>query len=117
MGLALMQYSEDNDNRLPIASKWMVSLHSYDKLDYNCPDVPQGATRTYGYAYNSRLSSTKLGDIPNPAATTAVYDSTKLGKNANDPLASIPSPGRHSGGNNYAFADGHIQWLTSDPSK
>ncbi len=53
----------------------------------------------------------KLKDIDNPAATVLLFETATNAKNAADTGDSIPRPGWHSGGTDYAFADGHVKWF------
>jgi len=115
MGLALVQYEQDYDNTLPPAATWMEATYPYIKYSIRCPDVSTADTTSYGYAFNSKLNRAKVADISNPAEAPTVYDSTNLGRNANDALTSIPSPPRHDSHNNYAFVDGHVESLGSPP--
>jgi prepilin-type N-terminal cleavage/methylation domain-containing protein/prepilin-type processing-associated H-X9-DG protein len=48
------------------------------------------------------------GDVPRQTLMTACYDTrTKPSSGFN---ADLPSGGRHSDGNNFVFADGHVRW-------
>jgi len=40
-----------------------------------------------------------------------VFESMAGVQNASDAGASVPAPGRHSGGTDYVFADGHVKWF------
>ncbi len=39
-----------------------------------------------------------------------LFESTAGVKNAADTGDSVPMPGRHNGGTDYALADGHVKW-------
>jgi prepilin-type N-terminal cleavage/methylation domain-containing protein/prepilin-type processing-associated H-X9-DG protein len=54
------------------------------------------------------------GDTPRQTLHTACYDTrTKPSSGWN---ADMPEGGRHSGGNNFAFADGHAKWYKLNPT-
>ncbi len=119
-------YAQDYDERLPIASNWQTDLVPYTKNErlFHCPEVPTGTEQSTpvgtNYAYNSAMDMMKTKRLAEPAKTILTYDSTNFSQNANDALASLPSPGRHrtasSKGNNIGFADGHAQtWPDAKP--
>jgi prepilin-type processing-associated H-X9-DG protein len=39
------------------------------------------------------------------------YDSSNLARNATDPVSSLVLGGRHSGKNNFTYADGHVKGI------
>jgi prepilin-type processing-associated H-X9-DG protein len=112
IGLALAQYSQDNDSKLPLAATWEKASSTYEMHKFSCPDVAVGS----GYAYNSTLGNEKITKFSDGSTTVSVFETTKTEPNANDKLTSIVTPGRHSGSNNYLFLDGHIDSSTSPPS-
>jgi prepilin-type processing-associated H-X9-DG protein len=115
MGLALSMYIQDYDEQFPPGSRWMDATFPYVKREdvYRCPSVAGANATAPGYAFNSQVSLKKLERISNPATVRAIFESTKFSRNATDPLTSLPSPGRHSRGNNFGYADGHAKWELS----
>ncbi len=132
LSLGMIQYALDDDNHLPDADKWMDGIlpYVYDEALFHDPSAPAG--EHYSYAFNSALSGATLsisnqpsgvvdavvdsvrppGGKPAPAASTVLlFESTADTKNASDTGQSVPKPGRHLGGTDYAFADGHVRWL------
>ena len=69
----------------------------------------------YGYAMNAALSSTKRSAVTDPTATPLLFDSTILTKNAASGIDTLPKPGRHNGGNNVAYTDGHARRVAARP--
>ncbi len=137
LSLAIIQYAFDHDNHLPDADKWVDEILPYwnnvkdDSFHvenlFRDPSAPVG--EKYSYAFNRTLSGAVI-DVPtqpsgvldsirsreggetSPAASTVLlFESTTGVKNASDTGLSVPKPGRHLGGTDYAFADGHVRWL------
>ena len=107
--IGLLVYASDADDRLPPGGAWMDLAKPYGINEPRCPSVREG---DYGYAFNARLSLTKLKD--DGATTPMVYDSTNLARNATDAFASLPIPGRHENRegsrlDNVGYADGHAK--------
>lgn len=115
MSQASLMYAQDYDDKFPNAGNWMDLTQKYTTPGswggsvYKCPSVQSG----YGYAYNTAMSQLKTEKIENSSETVLIFESTKTVRNANDPVASIPDYGRHSGGNNIGYADGHAKWRRS----
>ncbi len=127
IGLGFAQYIQDYDEKYPPlanarAGYWAGSLQPYLKSwwVFQCPTEESGvASKTTDYFYNARLASLKNGEIVVPTLTITAGD----GQGDQLPLyhlSQLPpawradrnSPAwRHVGGANYAFADGHVQWL------
>ena len=77
---------------------------------YHCPAAGQNDPTIFGYAYNDALNNHALNKVDSPQTTFLTYDSATLTKNAHDAMTSLPAPGRHNGGNNASFADGHAKY-------
>ena len=120
MGMALNQYTQDNDGTIPNGMQWMDKLSPYAEPDkalqsnaqenvFQCPAFTSSA---YGYAFNSDISQKKLSGI-DANKSVFVYDSTAGKRNATDPMTSVPPEGHHSGMAqgmvNIGFADGHAK--------
>lgn len=115
LALGQMMYVQDYDLMLPPADTWCDATMVYIQNQgvYACPAAPESQ---WSYAMNSDLSGAILEEIADPNQTVLLYDSTAEANNANDALTSIPVPGRHSRGNNFAFADGHARWYSDSAS-
>ncbi len=129
LSLGIIQYAFDNNNHLPDADTWVDELLPYvkDKTLFRDPSAPAG--EEYSYAFNRALSGAVLDAPGQPSgvveavrsrdgskvapsvSTVMFFESTKGVKNASDTGQSVPKPGRHLGGTDYAFADGHVRWL------
>ena len=140
IGLALMQYAQDYDERLcpgVAIYAWYDLLAPYMKSTQilRCPSH-SGGNYSYSAVYNNIFSDTgagprgaALGAFQSPAETFLIGDGEgvdgngtwyyyglknyALGAVAPQTYNCIPYPGRHNGGNNCAFADGHSKWVTT----
>lgn len=111
LALGITQYVQDHDERMPGADKWVDEIMPYVKTEaiFRDPSAPAG--EKWSYAYNSALSHRSLAQFDAPAQTVMLFESTKGVKNASDTGQSVPVPGRHQGGTDYALADGHAKWF------
>jgi len=111
LALGIIQYEQDHDERMPDAAKWVDEIMPYvkDAALFRDPSAPAG--EKWSYAYNRTLSHASLAETMSPASTVMLFESTLGTKNASDMGQSVPRPGRHSGGTDYAFADGHVKWF------
>jgi len=139
IALALLQYTQDHNRRFPPVHSadpdgWTVAIKISDGSIFQCPS--EGTPPKDGFSdywLNSELmwsvdhSTPSLSDVRvrYPANTILLGDGDAGGTDYNLGAASDSStdptiagwscaPGyatRHSGGANYAFADGHVKWL------
>lgn len=116
IALGIIQYVQDHDEKLPDADTWVDEVYPYVKSESVFRDPAAPAGEKWSYAYNRNLSGAKLLDLAAPAATVMLFESTTGAKNASDTGASIPKPGRHNGGTDYAFSDGHVKWQADGAS-
>ena len=106
----IQMYSDDNDDTFPAADGWMDRMGKFDKsLEpmFHDPDLANKAE--FGYAYRDKASGVHSKTTPKPETFELVFDSSLTGSNAHSELDTLPSPGRHNGGNNIGFLDGHVQ--------
>ena len=142
IGLAFMQYAQDYDEIMPGLHNdvdwWYVMLNPYMK-NTGILTCPSKKTNYPGYGacwYNmasDRVGGVcrgrALGAIDAPAdallfteseystgGTRACVYSLKViavgSQGGGEDLNDIPSPGRHNGGNNVGFCDGHAKWIS-----
>ncbi len=104
-------YMADNDGVLPVDSNWCDSTFHYLRTARAlvCPEA-ENLVRC-GYAYNARLSGVDAHIIPDPRLTVVLFESDQGWNAAGGPELLSDEP-RHFGGDNYGFADGHVQWLS-----
>ncbi|BCM91533.1 hypothetical protein IAD21_03408 [Abditibacteriota bacterium] len=122
IGLALQQYAQDYDDRLP-PHQWAVrgvQFLSYLKTDalFQCPETT-AAKGTNDYFFNSHFLGAPREKIASPKALilfgdgreNAPFDAT-LAQFPSAWLEDENSPAwRHLGRANYGFGDGHVKWL------
>jgi len=122
LALAMIMYAQGHDERFPPAAKWVdaitpyltANLHTHEERQhaiaslFHDPTAPD--SQKWSYAYNSNLSGLTFAQIDKPQTTVLLFESSAGVKNAADTGESIPRPGRHSGGTDYALADGHCKY-------
>ena len=155
MGLAVLMYAQDYDERFPgpVAltggpAPWDLAIFPYTKnwQVYQCPSNPRNFSTPWGpyygwthptfitYSMNSALCLLNQAQITLPAETHLIGDSQHSGLTLADirtawpticadfgghggcpdkgPLADSIPYAAHSQGNNRAFADGHVKWVS-----
>ena len=109
--LGILQYTQDYDERLPPARRWMDVIYPYIKSEeiYHCPSLMATGSKGYGYAFNQYLSQKPLAILNNYATTVAIYETSNPARNWFGPGTGRAY--RHLDGSNIAFADGHVKWF------
>lgn len=118
----LLQYSREYDEKMPPASKWEAALAPYFYSYYGARDnrttLPLCPATPGTYAMNAALSGRTLAEFSTRGVTQTpvLFDANTNGA-AN--ASAWPIPGRHElrgkSGNNVAFLDGHVKFLTRRP--
>ena len=111
LALGILQYAQDNNEKMPDADRWVAEIMPYVKNEAVFRDPSAPAEEKWSYAFNQNLSGVTLSEIELPAQTVLLFESDSGKKNASDTGDSVPVPGRHDGGTDYVFADGHAKWL------
>ncbi len=122
LGTAL-SFSHDWDERFPPAAQWGDAIvGSYlpqvlrsqpdqhplpPEQIFRCPS----ARSPFGYAFNAALDKMLFSKIVMPQETVLLFESDALVRNAAGDQTSLPPTPRHSDGDNYGFADGHVRWF------
>ena len=116
LSMAVQMYGADYD-KFPKADKWVDVLDEYvaNRNVFHCPEDKSGARSSYGF--NWGLSGKKGSVVKDPAKRVVIYETAKPGQTPRGGRADVVTPGRHEGGNNYGFADGHAQWLDDAAAK
>ena len=128
IGLAIFQYERDYDESFPLAHNWADSLSSYS-LAINNSDREAGFQQRFRcptsgayYAFNEIYAGKSAGKIDGEALNEAplVFDVSWGKRNFSDDGSLWPTdPPIHGtekyGGNNVAFADGHVKLMTVKP--
>jgi len=124
MASAAYMYAEDWNGYLPPADKWCDSLNKYTSNDtqiYTCVNTETQkflgiwlrhkiGRHEWGYAYNSCVAGKQSESISVPSEQVVIFDSIAGQRNRANAITSLPVTGRHHGGSNVAFADGHVTW-------
>lgn len=107
MHLALSMYQE-SEGQFPLAEGWMDALRPYLRTDdmseeeakkkLISPLIKGAKAGTFGYAMNDAASGKYKEDIPDPAKTPLIFDSSDTGWNAHGkPEELLPKPPRQGG--------------------
>ena len=142
LGLGFLMYAQDYDERLlPMSNsggRWYVLIQPYIKNTQilKCPSSQVAIS--YGVSYRNLCEDSGAGgrgcslahiDYPSEAlmlGDTERYNGNQMywyyslkmyaiPQSSSYPNNGIPTPGRHNGGNNVCFCDGHAKWIsTSD---
>ena len=119
LGLALVLYANDHDDRFPDRDQWMDAAGEYAKGPqiFHCPEVAKrDAWNRFGYSFDAALSRQQTFKFDEQAAPL-VYDSVNEARNASDRFNSLPKPGRHDGANNIVFTDAHARRMIPNGPK
>jgi prepilin-type processing-associated H-X9-DG protein len=131
LGLAYIQYEQDDDSNFPVGvnaagNGWAGQVYPYVgrfASVYQCPDDASEG-KFISYAENQNLVKQSVNNLAAPAATVELYEFTTLNC---DPasretvsatgLSAPQNSRRHDSdkfpfGLNFAFADGHVKYLT-----
>ena len=107
---AMSLYATDHDDTLPPASAWMDGVRPLVRSErvFRCPEEWREKYGGYGYAMNAAMSQKRLSKIAKSTTTPLLFDSIMPARNSASGLETLPKRGRHSGGNNVAYVDGHV---------
>lgn len=110
LALAVIVYCQNHNNCFPDADHWMDEISPYlgspQALRLLMRDPAAPASQLYNYAFNRNLSGLDISKVENPSKTVMLFESTSGRANASDTGESVPHPGRHAGGTDYALVDG-----------
>ena len=111
LGLAALQYADDNKEHYPDAGRWEQELKPY--LNSNTADIlhplaPIGGTPRQ-FSLNPALSGKSLAKVSDPTDTWLFYESVSQKSSASDNLDYFPDA-EEDGGHNFAvvYGDGHV---------
>jgi len=111
-------YANDCDDAFPLPEQWMDGMTPYVKSIrvFQSPAVEkQGVEGRYGYAMNKEVAGHRQLDFADPLTTLAIFDSTRLRRNATAPVSTLPNPPRYGPNNTLGFLDGHARGSAEDP--
>jgi prepilin-type processing-associated H-X9-DG protein len=127
IGLGMLQYIRDYDERTPLAANWAESMRPYmvprrpgsedEKVFHFLHSCPTGEAN---YALNRFFAKINY-NIKFPETSVMVFDSTSPTFATSDFGASWPRAGVHTTGlkskrgNNVLFVDGHVELVNRKP--
>ena len=111
MVLALQIYTQENDEKLPLASAAWGVLNLPAKV-LICPT--KGKATSNGYVYNGFADGITLGEITD--ATQAVMFADGIGPNNTATDSALHLDARHGGKLIVGYLDGHVAMSTGGPS-
>jgi hypothetical protein len=134
LGLGTLIYSNDYDDKMPLAGAWMSGTYPYLKSDGLYQDLDLDTKRNinppadshllklmgeypymqrpgvWGMAFDVRLSGALTTNIKDQEQRLCLYTSTNTGWNATDPFTSYKT---RKGKSILSFVDGHAKILDS----
>jgi prepilin-type processing-associated H-X9-DG protein len=116
LALGVLLYAQDHAERFPASDRWMDEILPYTKSRALFHDPSDQSGHAASYAFNRALSGATLASVSAPATTVLIFDSTLGTWNASDTGQSLPHPDRHNGGNDFAYADGHVRKVADGAS-
>jgi prepilin-type processing-associated H-X9-DG protein/prepilin-type N-terminal cleavage/methylation domain-containing protein len=126
IALAVMQYTQDHERRFPqLGGEWTTNIgltNGTNSAIFQCPSEGQDDSQGFtDYFLNTELMGLSDVRVRYPSNTILIGDGPTQGPTFNmSPTSALPWSStddyakRHSGGANYAFADGHVKWLNPD---
>ena len=110
--LGIAQYTQDYDEKMPPASKWIDVVRPYTKSEqvFRCPALGKAGN---GYAFNSKFSGKSVAYLNSLATPINVYETSNPARNVFAPFTGRAYRHEQNGqpGMNIGFADGHVKWF------
>ncbi len=110
LALAMQMWLADHNDEFPKTERWVEELMPYigNEGVLKCPGDESGARSSYGL--NKAVIGKRLVDVEDPAGLVVFYETANPGENPVGGPEDVAPP-RHMGGNDFAFADGHVEWV------
>jgi prepilin-type processing-associated H-X9-DG protein len=113
IGIALKQYTQDYDERFPLAVNWQDAIIPYighNSAVFQCPSISPPAQG--GYALNNKTSGKDETRFEDSYRTVLAYESTHFKRNAHGAGEVLDWRHTEKGipGGNFLFVDGHVNW-------
>jgi prepilin-type processing-associated H-X9-DG protein len=112
LGLGVLMYAQDFDDRFPPASQWEDVTKSYVKNNnlYKC----RQSKSLYGYAFNKGLDRLPLKKVKDEKATVMIFEADAIYINVTGGKEMLVPEPRHGGKNVFGFVDGHATAMPKD---
>jgi prepilin-type processing-associated H-X9-DG protein len=112
LGIGILMYLQDFDDRFPPAPKWGDAADPYLKNHYlfKCPK----ATNPYGYAFNKYLNLLPRKKVKDEKMTVMIFEANATSMNATGGKGLLVPQPRHDGKNVFGFVDGHAEMFARD---
>ncbi len=111
IGLGLVMYAGDFDDRLPDADKWMDAINPYIVNERRLvdPTLKEPKPGQYGFAFYLPLSRIDSEKVLNHDQVPLAFQSSDLRRNAAGDLSLLPKPPRSDDMNAVVFLDTHVK--------
>jgi prepilin-type processing-associated H-X9-DG protein len=114
----IKQYRLKHNDTLPVGNEWCTAIapfienpENFRCLNDNRLKDPYRGSKYCSYAFNAKLSGKSYSTLTDPAHTVMLFESER-GWNASGGVEMLPKEPRHSGADNYVFADGHTEAIS-----
>jgi Protein of unknown function (DUF1559). len=109
MAVAINLYSQDFDDRFPLAGHWTEDIFPYIKNEstFRCPQEDDMSQPSY--ALLRGLGGVEFVDMASPEKTVMIFSIP--GRNRTGGAGLLPDPPRHNDGHLMGFVDGHTKWI------
>lgn len=111
IGLGLVLYAGDFDDRLPDADKWMDAINPYIVNERRLvdPTLKEPKPGQYGFAFYLHLSRVDIETVADHDQVPLAFQSSDLRRNAAGDLSLLPKPPRSDDMNAVVFLDTHVK--------
>jgi len=116
LSMDMEQYLDDNDKTYPPASNWGDGIApyrgTYTRDIYHC----MAGSTPYSYAMNDQLSALLKKKTKEPDRTVLLFEHDAQNRNGHGGPSDVTAP-RHENILNFAFADGHVKYLSTSAAQ
>jgi prepilin-type processing-associated H-X9-DG protein len=107
IGLAMMQYSRDYDEKLLLRNNWTEALYPYSKLTPDGYQCPARTDLVQSYAMHDVFVGGSQAEFSEPQKTIFAFDADGGNTNAVGGAALLPKIPRHQNAHGILYFDGH----------
>ncbi len=110
LSMSLLMYSQDHNDKFPTGANWNQAIRPYMPKNNSILACPTTGCPDPAYALSANVSGKKAASFKEPFQAVALFECEPGANRAGGPEL-LPIEPRHSGGENYAFVDGHVKWI------